>query len=400
MLVVFIGFCEPVKLDDLLSEEFYAGGIAWQPDDGGNWRMLAADVLDLMTSTSIASPLLKFNLDNYFLGGTFDNDDVFESQSLMQTQSIETLRNHRVLHVRPGFIEDKYLEDGLWIHRKYPVPPSFVVRNLVGHRNGVLLVLTECGILLELRVDASTFEWRSINTSFLLDRCLNSICLTQDGDIVERSQSDTWYYYSHEKHPVAITLTLVGTVFVVNTKGHLIKYTLYPGRLLEINYGDFRGVKISPFPGTMMKEGNLFVVCIDGRLVELLGMIEWVDHGHPGHSLLVASPPCGFEMSHSVFVVTQIGTLAERHFTGTSWVWIDHDMPYPVHDTGRREPVMIAPIQPKSLHSKVFVELVDGRLAERVLQGTRWSWFTHETSSTLFCDAERTSRPFTCVRVI
>jgi IgA Peptidase M64 len=144
-----------------------------------------------------------------------------------------------------------------------------------------------------------------------------------------------------------------------------------------INHGRPDGVKMKNAPGAAMMNEKLFVVTDDGSLWERhwrgdLSRWVWEGHGRPENRPIEYGPSAAM-MNEKFFVVTNDGNLWERHWRGDlgRWAWEDHGRP------GNQK--IIAAPGAAMMNQKLFVATEDGNLWERHWRGDlgRWAWEDH-----------------------
>lgn len=179
------------------------------------------------------------------------------------------------------------------------------------------------------------------------------------------------------------------------------------------------GVRFAPLSGVALRDlnavGSLFLRTENGELMErwwdanpvspVVGTPEaavasagaatvkgwqWINHGHPEGAPIVSAPGALIN-GLSVFMTTTEGSLCERFWNGTAWVWIDHGQP--------GSPLL--PVSPVDLHDgAVFCQLQNGKLAERLWQQKKWTWKSYdvpEGGGAKYCSSDPLSRN-NCVR--
>ena len=120
---------------------------------------------------------------------------------------------------------------------------------------------------------------------------------------------------------------------------------------------------------------SLFLLSDAGTLVELFyssggstGEVwHWHDHGCPDGDHIVG-PPGGLINMRSLFMVTASGTVYERYWDGSRWIWVSHG-----HSGGRT-----LPARPVALDNRhIFFLREDHLLTERFWNGIEWVWSIH-----------------------
>ncbi len=144
-----------------------------------------------------------------------------------------------------------------------------------------------------------------------------------------------------------------------------------------LNHGRPNGERMAQAPGAAMLDEKLFVVTETGSLWERhwrddLRQWVWNDHGRPANQRIVHAP--GAAMAGvKLFVVTETGNLWERHWRSDldRWAWEDHGRP-------NNERIVQAP-GAAMLDEKLFVVTETGSLWERHWRGDlgRWAWEEH-----------------------
>ena len=145
-----------------------------------------------------------------------------------------------------------------------------------------------------------------------------------------------------------------------------------------VNHGRPGGVRMGTAPGAAMLDEKVFVVTDDGTLWERhwradLGRWAWEDHGRPGNQRIVQAPGAAM-LNEKLFVVTDQGNLWERHWRADlgRWAWEDHGRP----------PGTRAATAPGAamMDSKLFIGADNAHLFERFWTGTGWTWVDHGTA--------------------
>jgi hypothetical protein len=144
-----------------------------------------------------------------------------------------------------------------------------------------------------------------------------------------------------------------------------------------LNHGRPTGARMQGQPGAAMLNEKVFVVTDDGSLRERhwrsdLGRWVWENHGRPDNKRIVHGPGAAM-LDQKLFVVTEDGNLWERNWRGDlgAWVWSNHGRP----DSRR---IVTAPAA-AMLNEKLFVVTDDGNLWERNWRNDlgQWVWNNH-----------------------
>ncbi|HYN30177.1 MAG TPA: M64 family metallopeptidase [Dermatophilaceae bacterium] len=144
-----------------------------------------------------------------------------------------------------------------------------------------------------------------------------------------------------------------------------------------LNHGRPDGERMAQAPGAALLDDKLFVVTETGSLWERhwrgdLRRWVWQGHGRPGDQR-ITQPPGAPMLGSKLFVVTETGNLWERHWRSDldRWAWEDHGRP-----NGER--ITQAP-GAALLDEKLFVVTETGTLWERHWRADlgRWAWEDH-----------------------
>ena len=97
------------------------------------------------------------------------------------------------------------------------------------------------------------------------------------------------------------------------------------------------------------------------------GHWEWFDHGSPVGDRIIG-PPGGLINLRSLFMVSENGTVYERYWDGSRWIWVSH---------GHSGTPML-PARPVAQDNRhIFFLREDGLLTERFWNGIEWVWSIH-----------------------
>ncbi len=144
-----------------------------------------------------------------------------------------------------------------------------------------------------------------------------------------------------------------------------------------VDHGRPAGERLTQAPGAAMGDGKVFVVTETGSLWERhwredLGRWAWEDHGRPANQRITQAPGAAMG-DEKLFVVTDTGTVWERHWRTDlgRWAWEDHGRP-------GNQKVVAAP-GAAMLGEKFFVTTETGNVWERHWRTDlgRWAWEDH-----------------------
>lgn len=205
-------------------------------------------------------------------------------------------------------------------------------------------------------------------------------------------------------------------VFVIGRNGRLYQYN----KVTELWHEHYQSqhLILSRLPGTVMRRspssltGSIFMVSEDGGLVEYqwssLEGWNWVEHGTPSKSVVLAGPPGPCLEGSQLFFIGSDGEVYLRYLDQSTWKWNSFGFPYVDNVVAENERQVaekdegnvnyysnkdcdskvasIRPI-PFSEYSVIF-ELRDGRLAEmQQVEETQWIWSRIIGTPTSLCIA-------------
>jgi len=151
---------------------------------------------------------------------------------------------------------------------------------------------------------------------------------------------------------------------------------------------------IAAYRMVLTQRFSIFLKQSDGSLIERYWTGStwlWADHGHPpgtlpngarnsiSSGLVSVAWKAGITDRINVFARSANGNLMERYWSGSQWLWSEHVVPV---ESGRpastamlaSTPAVFTYMSGPDIRVNIFASRADGNLVERYWDGSQWNW--------------------------
>lgn len=188
-------------------------------------------------------------------------------------------------------------------------------------------------------------------------------------------------------------------LFFVNKKGKLLQFMVAQRKFKWKDCRSPPDTRVAFIVDQEIFRMNIiFVVGCNGRLYQYNRITElWHEHYQSPHLVLSRSPgtamrPSPQSLTGSLFMISENGGLVEYHWNSQDgWEWVEHGTPF-------RDVMLVGAPGPCFDGSQLFVIGSDGHVYRRYLEQRTWRWMSHQHPyvETSALEAQRTRKDHTC----